>query len=154
MQSWQVLDKRSIPKAKEVWSSHPTKIFIFTCSGEWFANCCLYLTFALPFEFTKFGWHFPDLGLFCRHGEVSRAMRNRCVELCVMKDSEQKDKFDSELSLCLGALGIPAPDIALKFVNVHCEMEEIQKAQHRYFQQTSFTPRHPEITSPRNSQKF
>ena len=72
----------------------------------------------------------------CRHGEVSRAMRNRCIELCILQDTPSLQQStatsfeESDLLLCLGAEGVAGQQVAEAMLNTHCDADAALTAQH------------------------
>lgn len=74
--------------------------------------------------------------MICRHGEVSRAMRNRCIELCLLpRPAAQEEEGGSpsapggvadpatgaeqDLLACLAAEGVPGVELPEAFVAAH-----------------------------------
>ena len=71
-----------------------------------------------------------------RHGEVSRAMRNRCIELCLL--DQQPDKPQplgslrpaDDLMACLASQGVPGTLLPQAMVQSHLRVAEYAASVH------------------------
>lgn len=58
------------------------------------------------------------------HGEISRAMRNRGIEIYVPGDSDEKSLDPHDVKLLLHGLGLPGNSVCDALVAVHAETKE------------------------------
>jgi hypothetical protein len=77
--------------------------------------------------------HSDDKDLcLARHGEVSRAMRNRCIELCLLDQLLREDPGKAgrigeleptdDLIMCLASQGVPGSTVPQAMVQAHLEI--------------------------------
>ena len=94
-----------------VWLG-PALIDLIAC-----ACCCMYSW--LDAAQACIDHHFIITCSSCRHGEVSRAMRNRAVELFLPSDVQQQDSREENKAAVLAAEGVAESPTRHQMVQAH-----------------------------------
>ena len=72
-----------------------------------------------------------------RHGEVSRAMRNRCIELHLPdnaatqgREMDSPEETTSELLACVAQAGVPGQRLSMAMAMAHASLSDHYAASH------------------------